>query len=264
MTETANRALIASSITVNVVSLGTAIAAPLADLPEGVQAAAVGVAGVTSIGLIWKYVTVSRATLARNLLLASCALVTVLGILLTWPGGSPIKSTQNKQGTESDAKNDQTQGSKPASNETAVRKAAAQLKQGIKEPDRESDIPSCITATGDGRIPSGYGLWVANLPDSGGTADMTALSNMQRADQPDGETSWRTPEFGVGLDARDAGTDYWIYLFLLPESADSALTNLKPTKAGLSLTAPVKGATRVDKFRVTRTGTITCRYQKKP
>lgn len=93
---------------------------------------------------------------------------------------------------------------------------------------------------------------------------MTALNNMQRADQPDGETSWRTPEFGVGLDASDAGTDYWIYLFLLPESADSALTNLKPTKAGRSLAAPVKGATRVDKFRVTRTGAITCSYQKKP
>lgn len=260
MTSTLDRTLIMSSVAVNLVSVGTAIATPLADLPESLQAAAIGVAGATATFLAWKYVTVTQAALARKLLLATCALATALGVLIAWPGGPPI----GNQGSESSsAKNPDHQKDEKDSAETQVAEAATRLKNGLQSPAPNSDIPSCITASGKGKIPDGYGLWVANLPESGGIADMTALNNVQRADQPDGEASWRTPEFGVGLGVSDAGTHYWIYLFLLPEPADSALTSLRLAKDGRSLTGPIKGATRVDKFRVTRDGTITCSYQKK-
>ncbi|WP_405597822.1 hypothetical protein OG741_14630 [Streptomyces sp. NBC_01410] len=258
-----DRVLLISGIAVNAASIVAAIAAPLANLPDGVRFTAVGLVGVTATGLAWKFATVDRAALARRLLLISCVLVTLLGAVLAWPGGPPVGSFQEDRRAEQKGDGGTEQSNKNSSTEAKLTETVAQLKRGIQQPSRDSDVHSCITVSGDGRIPDGYGLWVANLPDVGGSADMGALNNLQRVNQADGEMSWQTPNFGVGLGKRDAGTDYWLYVFLLPEAADSALRNLR-TETGTSLTAPVEGALPVDRYRVTRTATWNCPYKEKP
>ena len=182
-----DRVLLISGIAVNAASI-VAIAAPLANLPDGVRFAAVGLVGVTATGLAWKFVTVDRAALARRLLLISCVLVTLLGAVLAWPGGPPVGSSQEDRSAEQKADGGTEQSSKNSSTEAKLTETVAQLKRGIQQPPRDSDVHSCITVSGDGRVPDGYGLWVANLPDVGGSADMGALNNLQRVNQADGGT----------------------------------------------------------------------------
>lgn len=123
-------------------------------------------------------------------------------------------------------------------------------------------INSCITVSGTGKIPSGYGLWVANTYDADGTPSLDGLFNLQRASQTEGETAWQTARFGVGEGASDEGKPFWIYAFLLPTAADSALRNLLAGDAP-GLKAPVTGATEVGRYAVERKATLTCPWQKK-
>jgi hypothetical protein len=238
------RALILSSIVVNALSAGALAWSFAKDLPDTVKPIAVAAAGAASAYLIWHYVTASHGAVARKMLLGAVAVITVLGGALAWPNIGEAKATTN---------------SKPG-----VATLASKLKAGIFRPAQNEQVGTCVAASGTGNVPKGYQIWVANLADANGQPDTSALWNLNHGNQGQGATRWTTELFGVG-DLKDRGA-HWVQVYLIPESASSALENRAPTENGkpvINLTAPIIGSALVDSIRVTRTGERTCPWDKK-
>ncbi|MFJ5547775.1 hypothetical protein [Streptomyces sp. NPDC093225] len=254
-----------STSTTDRVSAGAQVAAALfaaatlaaniyGDIPAWLGTAAALVLGGASVFFTWVWADPTRhPTRARLLLAGTVGALFAAAAVLVWPGVWPTESGNASRN--------------PASSVDDPKASARQIKVtkiggGAVSPGVTVEVDSCITVSGTGKIPSGYGLWVTNTYDADGAPALNGLSNLQRAPQVEGETDWQTATFGVGADKRDDGKRFWIYVFLLPPSADSALTKLNAGPAP-GLTGPVEGATEVGRYAVERNANLTCKWQTK-
>lgn len=254
MTPGADRLLLISSVSTSVLGLGGFAASAAEVLPGHFRPFAVLLCGAACLYLLFRYVTVGRAVLARRIMLSAALVLTLLvayGVSnRVWPEHFPLGreiSTSAKGGTE----------------RPAVGATPANLTQGLKvsEPRKLARIGTCAEVVGTGRIPRGFQVWVANLNDHGGKAEVGGLHNLRRATRAEGETDWRAGPFGVGVDS-DEGKNFWIYVYLLPDSAGSAIEGMiKPAKDPHwrpSLKTPITGSKVISRIPVQRTAENTC------
>ncbi|MFD9938340.1 hypothetical protein ACFWZ6_34995 [Streptomyces massasporeus] len=232
MTPGTERAMVISGVTANVLSAAGVLASAADKLPASVLPAAVMIFGCTGLYLLHRFLPSGSAAAARRAVVAT-TLVLVLIVAywasnFAWPGNFPL----GRQAGETDAK---TKEGGPTSGATS-----ASFARGLKvtEPKKLARIGTCAEVVGTGQIPEGYQVWAAHLRDREGVADTTGLYNLHRASEAnDGE--WSTGLFGVGTDA-DVGKDFWIYVYLVPDSVGSVVENLiKPEGWNPSLSAPI-------------------------
>ncbi|MFK4222786.1 hypothetical protein [Streptomyces sp. NPDC019890] len=247
MTTATDRALIISSVTANALSAATILAGAFTDLPDAARPLAITVAGAASCGLVWKFLTISRADLTRKLMLGATAVITALCVALFWPGRSLLGGTDAKP----------TAAGQATALEVDLDKAVAQLRQSI-QPAQNAAVGTCTSVSGKGTIPFGYEIWVANLSDARGAPNTARLYNLQRASLANG--TWQTPVYGVGLPG-DTGKQFWINVFLLPVAAGSILAlTLRGDRKGWNsnLFGSIGGAVQIDEIHVERTSNKTC------
>jgi hypothetical protein len=240
-------------IAANVSAIGGGVASVVGALPDYFLPPAVLLFGGATLYLLRRYVT--HAALARRIMLSSTLVLTLLmayGVSnWVWPHRFPLGQVTAKDAQEG------AQGS-------AAGAAHASLARGLKvtEPTQREPIGTCTAVVGTGRIPAGFQVWVANLNDQGGKPATSALYNLRQATPPlEGEADWTTGAFGVG-GASDGGKTFWIYVYLLPNSAGSIIENIiMPAKDPgwrPSLKAPIAGLKPFDKIFVQRTSEDTC------
>ncbi|WP_329598031.1 hypothetical protein OIE43_21895 [Streptomyces pseudovenezuelae] len=254
MTPGTERALVTSSITANVLSVAGVVASAADKLPASFLPAAAFIFGCTSLYLVHRFLLAgSSAATRRGVLTMTLALVVIVTYWasnLAWPGTFPLGKQPKKA--------DVTVGAKHLTAGAEQEGPPQELK--VKEPQQHGRIGTCTAVVGTGKIPEGLQIWVANLNDKDGEADTTGLFNLRQAEQ-EGVSEWRVSPFGVGTDS-DAGKNFWIYVYLLPDSAGSIIENLRrPAKDEgwrPSLNAPIAGLDPIDKIRVQRSGDDTC------
>ncbi|MGW2636515.1 hypothetical protein [Streptomyces sp. NPDC001348] len=254
MTPGTERALVISSITANVLSVAGVVASAADKLPAPLLPAAACIFGCTSLYLVHRFLLAGSGAATRRavltMTLALVVIVTYWASNLAWPGAFPL----GKQPEKADA----TVGAKQLTAGAEQENPARDLK--VEKPQQHGRIGTCTPVVGTGKIPEGFQIWVANLNDKGGEADTRGLFNLRGADQV-GAGEWQVSPFGVGADS-DAGKNFWIYVYLLPDSAGSIIKNLRrPTKDEEwrpSLNAPIAGVDPIAKIPVQRTGDDTC------
>ncbi|MGW2584747.1 hypothetical protein ACWCYZ_26055 [Streptomyces virginiae] len=251
-TSTTDKVSAGAQVAAAVFAAATFAANIYGDIPAWLGTAAALVFGGATVFFIWVRVDpTTHPTRARVLLAGTMGTLFAAVAVLMWPGVWPTDSG-NASMTTAGSVNDP----KSPASRIKVTKIGG---EGVN-PGGTVVIDSCITVAGTGTIPSGYGLWVANTYDADGAPSLNGLFNIQRAPQSKGETTWQTALFGVGADKRDDGKRFWIYVFLLPPTADSALTKLSAGPAP-GLTGPVEGATEVGRYAVERNANLTCTWQ---
>jgi hypothetical protein len=255
MTPGTERALIFSSVTANLLSVAGVLASAANKLPAPFLPCAVLIFGCTGLYLLYRFVSSGSAVVARRTMLTTTLVLTLVlaywASNRAWPGNFPLGRQPEKTDTTAE-----TRGPAPGA-------TSANLTRGLKvtEPQKLSRIGTCTSVVGTGQIPKGFQIWVANLNDQDGTANTSGLFNLRRATQVQGDSEWRTDPFGVGANSA-AGRNFWVYVYLLPESAGSIVENLiRPDKDNgwrPSLSAPITGVAPIDKIPVQRTGENTC------
>ncbi|MFK0123408.1 hypothetical protein ACIQSP_08845 [Streptomyces nigra] len=255
MTRGTERALIISSVTANIFSVLGAVASAANKLPAFFLPSAVLIFGCTGLYLLHRFVSSGSAVAARRTMLATALILTLVAAYWAsnraWPGNFPLGRQPEKADTATESRG------------SAHGATSATLMKGLKvtEPQKLSRVGTCVKVTGTGKIPQGYQIWVANLNDQDGAANTTGLFNLRRATQMQGDGEWRTEPFGVGGDS-DAGKNFWVYVYLLPESAGSIVENLiRPDKDDgwrPSLSAPITGVAPLTRIPVQRTAENTC------
>ncbi|MFF1845238.1 hypothetical protein ACFVW9_26515 [Streptomyces sp. NPDC058217] len=255
MTPGTERALVISSVTANVLAVVGALASAADKLPDAFLPIAVLIFGCTGLYLVHRFVMAGSRGAAKGTTLTTTLVLTLLVAYWAsnhaWPDQFPLGRQRNAAVASSETR-------KPTAGASH-----ASLTRGLKvsEPRKLSRIGTCTAVVGSGQIPKGHQIWVANLNDQGGAANTTGLFNLRRATQIDGDDQWKTDPFGVGGDLA-AGKNFWIYVYLLPESAGSVVENLISPKSDEgwrpSLSAPIAGLAPFDEIPVQRTGENTC------
>lgn len=127
---------------------------------------------------------------------------------------------------------------------------------GIEPGEEITEVPHCLAVSGVGKVPEGYGLWVANNFDKDGQAEVRSHNSMQRVTQPEGQSRWTTdPAFGVGEEGKK-GQVVWLHVFLLPRSTDNVLKRVHGGAWGIR--EPYPGTVPVDSFKVRQDGVGDC------
>ncbi|WP_031481509.1 hypothetical protein [Streptomyces bicolor] len=242
-----------AQVATTLIAATTLLVSVYGDIPDGLGTVVILALGGATALFTWVRVDpAAHPTRARVLLAGLVGVVFVTAAVLVWPGVWPNEEEASPKTAAS-----KVDDPKASARQIKVTKMGG---EGVN-PGVTVKINSCITVSGTGKIPSEYGLWVANTYDADGTPSLDGLFNLQRASQTEGETAWQTARFGVGGDENDEGKPFWIYVFLLPASADSALRNLSAGGAP-GLKAPVTGATEVGRYAVERKANLTCPWQK--
>ncbi|MFE0580405.1 hypothetical protein [Streptomyces sp. NPDC058874] len=253
-TSTTDKVSAGAQVAAALIAAATLLANVYGDIPAWLGTAAALILGGATVFFTWVRVDpTTHPTRARVLLAVAVGALFATVAILVWPGVWP---------TEAGNASVRSAGSVEDPKAPAGHIAVTRIGGGAVSPGVTVGIDSCITVSGTGEIPSGHGLWVTNTYDADGAPGLNGLSNLQRAVQVKGEAAWQTATFGVGEDERDDGKRFWIYVFLLPASADSALTNLNAGPAP-GLKGPVEGATEVGRYPVERNANLTCAGQKK-
>ncbi|WP_159403812.1 hypothetical protein [Streptomyces sp. NRRL S-646] len=239
-------------MTANLLSVGGFFASAAYKLPAPVLPVAVLIFGGTGLYLLRRFL--SSAVAARRAVLAATLVITLIVAYWAsnhvWPDSFPLGKQSDKTGATKETRGPTTSAE------------SGNLARGLKvsEPKSHGRIGTCTPVVGSGRIPEGYQIWVANLNDQGGKPDTFGLFNLRRATQ-EGVSEWTVSPFGVGADS-DVGKNFWIFVYLLPESAGSMIGNLRlPDKDPgwrPSLNAPISGVDPIDKIPVQRTADHTC------
>ncbi|WP_327345278.1 hypothetical protein [Streptomyces europaeiscabiei] len=127
---------------------------------------------------------------------------------------------------------------------------------GVTPGENITEVPHCLTVSGSGRVPEGYGLWVANNSDKDGKPEVLSHNSMQRVTQPEGQTSWTTDRtFGVG-EGGEKGQYVWLHVFLLPHSTDKVLKRVHGGAWGIQ--EPYPDTVPIDYFKVRQDGVGDC------
>ncbi|MGA5506730.1 hypothetical protein [Streptomyces umbrinus] len=202
------------------------------------------VVGSATIFAAWRWLRPgTHPMLQRNLLLGLLAVMTAAGAVLAWP--SP--RSENASG---DAKNVSVKG-------------IAVTKVGENGPNLTGELPinACLTVSGKGNIPKGYGIWVANNRDVDGEPGVDGYWSLQRANEGDGEEkTWRTGLFGIGNERGDANNYFWVHVFLIPPQTDAALSNFAGDAPGVK--GRPAGSKVVGKYLVKRNDVRNCPWFK--
>lgn len=236
------------------IAAATLLANVYADIPTWLGTVVLLALGGATVFFTWVRVDpMTHPKLARSLLAGIVGAVFVTAAVLVWPGFWPAEDKAYPKISASKINE-----AKVAARQIRVTKVGGES----ITPGVTTTINSCIAVSGTGKIPSGYGMWVANTYDADGAPNLNGLFNLQRASQVEGETTWQTASFGVGEGKNDNGKHFWIYAFLLPPSADSVLKNLMARDAP-GLKAPVTGATEVGRYALERNANLTCDWQQK-
>lgn len=231
-----DRVAVYASIPSSIASVATLIASFSVHVPKDALLSAVGVAGASLTLLSWKKVPADRKILLRNVIpvgaIATTALVVVAALL--WTGRSASKVTP----------------------ETRMADVISTLGSHIT-PAMHAEIGTCTQVTGNGRIPAGFHIWVANLNDKDGEPDTSELFSFQTI-HPTGPNAWATNPFAVGVpDPTDP--NFWINVYLVPDSVDSVLANIAlPKSYSVSLKAPIRGAYLIAQIPVVRNSSKIC------
>lgn len=246
--------LVVTSVTANIVS-ATGFAAGIAgELPSPLLPLLVLVFGCTGLWLLHRFVLAGSTAQAKGSMLAVTLALTLLVTYWTsnhaWPDRFPLGSRPKETNPTARAE------------AAASADAKASLTRGLKVtgPRNFAHIGTCTAVTGIGEIPKGYQVWVANLNDHEGIADRKALFNLRRVTH-EGGGEWSTDRFGVGTKS-DVRKNFWIFVYLLPDSVGSVLDNLiKPAKDpdyNPSLSAPITGFEPFAEVPVLRIAKETC------
>ncbi|MEU6351029.1 hypothetical protein ABZ896_17100 [Streptomyces sp. NPDC047072] len=143
--------------------------------------------------------------------LAPWLVLTVLAAIWVWP------DSKSADQPEKDAK---PPTSTPSLSAKSISAAISEIKDGIRYPDPDGDkIHACITVSGVSKIPAGFQVWVMH---KNGTKDGPAgglYFNVRKANPEEGSKKWQTDEFSVGNGQKDVGSYFWIFLYLVPDSA---------------------------------------------
>ncbi|MFJ3672253.1 hypothetical protein ACIPSE_37935 [Streptomyces sp. NPDC090106] len=194
--------------------------------------------GLGAILAAWAWLRPGRhPILQRNLLLGLLAVITTAGTALAWPDPETEISP-------ADAKNISTEGI------TVTKIGGNSLPLSGELP-----INACLTVSGKGSVPSGYGIWVANNRDVDGEPGTDGYWSLQRAKEGE-EKTWHTGLFGIGNKKGDEGGYFWVHVLLLPKEQDEALSNVSGDAPGLK--GRPAGSKVVGKYRVKRTAVPNC------
>ncbi|MFJ1876859.1 hypothetical protein [Streptomyces chartreusis] len=231
------RALVMTSVLGNVLGVGSAIAASVADRPSLIP---VGIAliGIGAACALWKYVPFNRVSVARSLVTGLVAAISLMLIAATWPEGG---SNSNDS---------------PEARQAAWDKTIARLQRDFA-PDPHESIGCKVTVSGTGYVPEGWEVWAANLNDVNGSPDTSMLFHLSKAPHVSGD-AWTTNPFPVGNEA-PASSKFWIFVFLVPESASSVLESADlPDGWSVSLRAHISGSTTLARIPVERAAGTKC------
>ncbi|MFE8017039.1 hypothetical protein ACFU3O_30430 [Streptomyces antibioticus] len=235
----------AATLLVAVVAL---VADHYTNLPDWLGSACALAIGGTVTFAVWRSLPPgTRPVLQRNLLLGLLAAVTVAGSVVAWSDGSPRAAAG--EGSTADAKN-------VSAREIAKGIEVTRIGDNIPGADPELIVNACLEMSGTGRVPEGWGLWLANNRDPAGTPGVGDFWSIQRARQTEGEKIWRFDTFGVGNEEGDTGTEFWLYVFLVPDPSDAVLSSLLGDAPGVQ-NRPA-GSVPVAEYRVKRNGVLNC------
>ncbi|MFF3938893.1 hypothetical protein [Streptomyces phaeofaciens] len=217
------------------------------DLPDWLGSACALVIGGTVTFAAWRWLRPgTHPTLQRNLLVGLLALVTVAGSALAWSGAGP---RADERDDPADAKN-------VAVRETAKDFEVTRIGDNVPGADAELVIDACLEMSGTGRVPEGWGLWVANNRDPAASPGVGGFWSLQRARQSAGSATWHVDRFGVGNEEGDTGQEFWLYVFLVPPSSDAVLSSLLADAPGVE--ARPAGSEPVAQYRVKRNAVLNC------
>ncbi|GAB7108963.1 hypothetical protein JCM4814A_72770 [Streptomyces phaeofaciens JCM 4814] len=217
------------------------------DLPEWLGSACALVIGGTVTFAAWRWLRPgTHPTLQRNLLVGLLALVTVAGSVLAWSDAGP----------RADGRKDRADAKNVSAREIAQGITVTRIGDNVPGADAELTVDACLEMSGTGRVPEGWGLWLANNRDPAGTPGVGGFWSLQRARQTDGGTTWHIDTFGVGEEAGDTGNEFWLYVFLVPAPSDAVLSSLLADAPGVQ-TRPA-GSEPVAQYRVKRDAVLNC------
>lgn len=196
-------------------------------IPNDVRPFIIAALGICSLILTYRCFLVqtnSRAVRSslrrRNIIfqtLVPWLVLTALAFVWLWPGS---------KGADQPQKDAKSPTSTPSLSAKKLSVVISEIKDGITSPDPSGDqIHACIKVSGVAKIPAGFQVWVMhrNGDKDGPTGEL--YFNVRQGNPKEGTNKWATDQFTVGSKS-DVGKYFWIFLYLVPDSAGNVLRTL--------------------------------------
>ncbi|MEV7090437.1 hypothetical protein AB0O07_31935 [Streptomyces sp. NPDC093085] len=206
MTPGTERLLVTSSIATNIAAVATFLASIGNSIPARYLPIAVSVFGLTGLFLLHRFLAPQSIAAAQRVALAAALTLVLVAVYwasnIAWPDTFPLGQPRK-----------------------AANEPTAHLK--VTSPRPNELVGYCVTIRGTGKIPPGYQVWFAHLKTlKNNKADERKLYNLQPASQYDDDT-WGLQFSHLGNPKPGQGEIYFLYAYLLPNSAGSLISGLE-------------------------------------